>query len=233
MVLSEGNVGSITKTTGVPGCTTDSSDGTLYSVTLLDTASIPTEDDIRLGLDGDLNAGIVTAPLDSPATSFNPLGTISGLTANTGYVTYFVQQTTGGSYSNVLAIGFETLANVLPAKPTITHDSPGVTTTQLNGTAFSDADVEDSHVSSQWQVTTAADTGYAAPVIDTGEDTVNLLTYNASGLIAETGYIARVRYKNTPTGQHSPYADGTAFTTAAAPAAGSNVRIISKGVFFN
>lgn len=107
-------------------------------------------------------------------------------------------------------------ANVAPNQPTISHGTPTSTGVTLTGSAFSDSDVGDTHAASQWQVTAAADTGYASPVYSTG-DSADLTFTIATGLSASTAYIARVRYKDSA-GNYSAYSSNASFTTAASGA---------------
>lgn len=108
-----------------------------------------------------------------------------------------------------------TPANQPPATPTISAGSLTSSGATLTGSAFSDPDVGDTHAASQWQVTTSADTGYAAPVISTGDDATNKTSLAVTGLSASTAYIARVRYKDSA-GNYSEWATSASFTTAAA-----------------
>ncbi|WP_440295181.1 hypothetical protein [Humibacter sp.] len=100
-----------------------------------------------------------------------------------------------------------------PAQPTVSAGTPTSSGVTLTGSAFSDFD-GDTHAASQWQVTTSADTGYASPVISTGDDASNLTSYAATGLTASTAYIARVRYKDSA-GNYSAWSANASFTTAA------------------
>ncbi len=69
------------------------------------------------------------------------------------------------------------------------------------------------HAASQWQITLATDTGFAAVVEDSGEDAVNLLSYTVvTPLDHTTEYIWRVRYKDT-SGDFSEYSVPFTLTT--------------------
>lgn len=114
-------------------------------------------------------------------------------------------------HRGALVVGVTTHA---PDQPTISAGTPTSSGVTLTGSAFSDSDVGDTHAASQWQVTTSGDTGYATPVISTGDDATNKTSYAASGLSASTGYIARVRYKDSA-GNYSAYSTSASFTTAA------------------
>ena len=73
----------------------------------------------------------------------------------------------------------------------------------------------DTHAATQWQITTAADTGFASPVYDS-ESTVDLeaVTIQASKLTAETSYLIRVRHKGLNSGW-SAWSAANEFETAA------------------
>lgn len=105
-------------------------------------------------------------------------------------------------------------ANSAPNQPTLSAGTLTSSGATLTGSAFSDPDVGDTHAASQWQVTLAADTSFASPVISTGDDATNKVSYAASGLTASTNYIARVRYKDSA-GNYSSYSTSASFTTAA------------------
>jgi hypothetical protein len=115
------------------------------------------------------------------------------------------------------AVTFGATGNTKPNTPTLSAGTPTATGVTLTGSAFSDPDVGDTHAASQWQVTTSADTGYAATVISTGDDATNKTSYAATGLTASTPYIARVRYKDSA-GNYSSYSSNASFTTAASGA---------------
>jgi hypothetical protein len=125
-----------------------------------------------------------------------------------------MHEDSSGNQSNVVSsASFTTDPNAVPNTPTINAGTPASTTVALTSSAFSDPDVGDTHSASQWQVTTSADTGYASPVINTGDDTTNKTSYTATGLTGSTAYRARVRYKDS-FGNYSSYSTSTTFTTA-------------------
>lgn len=105
-------------------------------------------------------------------------------------------------------------ANESPEKPTITVVSTTPTTVDLEGSAFDDAD-DDNHLQSQWQVTTDDDTGFASPVRDVTSST-SLTTRTVSGLLANTDYLARVRYRDDSgdsSSDWSEWSDAEPFST--------------------
>jgi hypothetical protein len=121
-----------------------------------------------------------------------------------------------------------------PDTPTITVDSFDNNSAELSSSAFADDD-GDGHDASQWQVTTAADTGYAATVFDSGEDQSNLTSISATGLTGETDYICRVRHKDDSgdgSTEWSEYSDDGEFTTSADPV-GEGGRPLINGGFVN
>jgi hypothetical protein len=84
-------------------------------------------------------------------------------------------------------------------------------------TAFSDANVDDSHHASQWLVELQA---AANVILDTGTDTDNLTTLRVTGLQPSTTYEWQVRYQDD-LGGWSQYSNPTQFTVAAASELGS------------
>lgn len=125
-------------------------------------------------------------------------------------------QRAGASYK---ATGAEIKASITPPEsvdqPSILAPPNGATdvgaTPTLIGTAFSG--INATHVSSDWQITTAADTGFASPVSESLADTVNLVSWASGTLQFETDYIARVRYNSA--GAVSAWSDVVAFKTEA------------------
>jgi hypothetical protein len=109
-----------------------------------------------------------------------------------------------------------TSANAAPSAPTLTAGTPAQTSVTLTSSAFSDTDVGDTHAASQWQVTATVDTGFASPVVSTGDDGTNKTSYAATGLTASTAYRARVRHKDSA-GNYSAWSTAATFTTAAPP----------------
>ena len=81
--------------------------------------------------------------------------------------------------------------------------------------AFAVTGGTDTHAATQWQITEATDSAFAAPEYDS-ESTVDLVavTIPASKLTAATEYLMRVRYKGLATGW-SAWSTAVAFETAA------------------
>lgn len=102
-----------------------------------------------------------------------------------------------------------------PDTPTLTVDEAREDEADLSGSAFSDPD-GDNHAASQWQVDVAGG-DFSTPVFDSGRDVTNLLSITATGLTAETDYIARVRYEDDGSGSFSEWSTEVSFTTAEAP----------------
>ena len=71
-------------------------------------------------------------------------------------------------------------------------------------------------------------TGFASAVIDTGDDATNLTSYAATGLTAATGYIARVRYKDSA-GGYSSWSLAASFTTDATALVAGTIAFVSSG----
>ena len=104
-------------------------------------------------------------------------------------------------------------ANTVPNTPVITAGTPAPEYCDLTGSAFVDIDGDD-HYATQWQGTTSADTSYANPVFDSGENLANLLAIRAQPLVQGTDYITRVRYEDDRYGW-SNWSANDSFTTAA------------------
>lgn len=123
-----------------------------------------------------------------------------------------------GEESPYVSLSFDVPAvaptNTAPAQPTCTATATGQTTATLTSSAFSDPDAGDTHAASQWQVTLSADTGFASPVVSTG-DTADLTNRAVTGLTAGTAYRARVRHKDAG-GLYSPWSAAATFSTSAA-----------------
>jgi len=106
----------------------------------------------------------------------------------------------------------ETPVNSAPA-----NGSTGLSVSPLlEATAFSDANVDDSHHASQWLVRIA---GGSNVILDTGTDTDNLTTLRVTGLQPSTTYEWQVRYQDD-LGGWSQYSNPTQFTVAAAVGVG-------------
>ena len=101
-----------------------------------------------------------------------------------------------------------------PDTPTIYGWSTTETTWDLTSSAFSDPDAGDTHLNSDWQVTTAADTGFASVVFESLADASNKTSIQATGLTGETDYIARVLHRDGQ-GNPSSYSSTVADTTTA------------------
>lgn len=105
-----------------------------------------------------------------------------------------------------------TPASTPPATPTLSA-LPTSGDVALTGSAFSDADVGDVHAASRWQVTADADTGFAAPVYDSGAGGEAAGTAKTvTGLASATAYRARVQYRDT-IGNWSAWSAAATFTT--------------------
>jgi len=101
-----------------------------------------------------------------------------------------------------------------PNTPTIYGGTITETTWNLSSSAFSDPDQGDTHLNSDWQVTTAADTGFASVVWQSLANATNKTSIQATGLTGSTAYIARKRDRDGQ-GNASAYSSTVADTTAA------------------
>lgn len=105
-------------------------------------------------------------------------------------------------------------ANTPPATPTAVTPGAGATNQSvaptLTASAFSDADVGDTHLASQWLVRN----GTTGAITDTGEDAGHKVTLPLSELNFSTTYFWKVRYKDDR-GTWSEYSTEVAFTTVA------------------
>ncbi len=102
-----------------------------------------------------------------------------------------------------------------PDAPELTIE-PSVTTASMGtpGGFVPHVDLpSDTHASTTWQITTAADTGFAAPLVDV-TSTTDLLSYLAEGLPDATDLIGRARH-NGDGGGLGDWSDTEAFTTLA------------------
>lgn len=102
------------------------------------------------------------------------------------------------------------------AKPSINSPLNNATETPLaltiSTSAFATNPTEfDTHSSTDWQV--ATDASFTSKIIDVIADTVNLESYDASGLDTNTTYYIRVRHNGEHLGS-SDWSDTVSFTTA-------------------
>ncbi len=115
-----------------------------------------------------------------------------------------------------ISVDYTMSVNNAPDTPTITNPSRGseiiTLTPTLSASTFSDPD-EDTHVASQWQMTTTFG-NYTSPVFDSGEDAVNLTSIVVSQeLDYNVMYFWRVRYKDSQ-GGWSAYSSESSFYTS-------------------
>lgn len=103
------------------------------------------------------------------------------------------------------------------ATPIVTVTQEGEFFVSAQTSAFSPAD-GGGHTHTQWQITTAADTGFSSPVYDPGDDATNLTSITGAGsgvpLIGGTDYLIRARWKEDDT-TYSEWSAAVAFTTTA------------------
>ena len=98
-----------------------------------------------------------------------------------------------------------------PHAPDLSIAFLGSTSVALETGDFLGAEAGDEHASTQWQVTTAADTGFADPVWNVISE-ADLIFRLLEELDEETAYIARARHTGT-LGGDSPWSEVVEFTT--------------------
>lgn len=134
-----------------------------------------------------------------------------------GWLTYQLNNLTADGQALFLAAvdWAASLPNQPPATPTVSADAVGSHYVLASSSAYSDPD-SDPHVKTQWQITTAADTGFASPVIDTEDEFVQLETYRSpdNWLRPATDYLVRVRHHDGT--NWSDWSAADAFSTTAA-----------------
>jgi hypothetical protein len=114
-----------------------------------------------------------------------------------------------------------------PRQPLNVSPPNGATTATLTPTlqssAFSDPDAGDTHVASQWQITTIAD-NYSSPVFDSGTDASNLtsITVPSEKLDYSIPYYWHVRHQDHH-GVWSDWSAETSFTVLRPPNQPSNI----------
>jgi hypothetical protein len=110
-------------------------------------------------------------------------------------------------------------ANQPPTKPTNQTPLAGAvkqsTSLLLSAGAFSDPDIGDVHLASEWVL---RDVNAGQVVLNTGEDANNKTSLQVTGLAANTTYGWMVRFRDDR-GLWSEYSEETLFTTIAAQAA--------------
>ncbi len=166
------------------------------------------------------------------STNLTFQGALSGKTELLPSTTYYTRvsytDSENGTSSTSSAISFTTETNATPSQPSISSPSNGATNQARNqlvsGSSFSDADPDDTHQSSDWEVygdTTL--TTLAASLYDSTSNKTsvaitssNLTFQNAlSGkelLDPETTYYVRVRYTDSEN-QDSNWSNAISFTT--------------------
>jgi len=116
-----------------------------------------------------------------------------------------------GRYGTILRL------NIGPNKPSIISPANGATnvslTPVLQSSAFTDPNSEDTHATSQWQITSTPGS-YSSPVYDSGTDTANKISLTVPGgtLAANIVYYWRVRYQDN-NGAWSDWSNSKLFTT--------------------
>jgi Leucine-rich repeat (LRR) protein len=109
-------------------------------------------------------------------------------------------------------------SNLPPSQPSNVSPAAGATvvslTPTLQASVFSDSDTGDTHIASQWQISTTAG-NYSGPVFDSSTDTSHLTSISTASLNWSTRYYWHVRYEDNH-GAWSSWSSETSFATAAA-----------------
>lgn len=111
-------------------------------------------------------------------------------------------------------LGTADTGNNSPDQSTLLVTSYNFNWISVEGDVFNDVD-GDSHAATQFQITLAADTGFASPVEDYTKTTGNLYVYTFNGLLASTEYRMRLRYKDD---SGDPATEWGAWSTVSYPA---------------
>lgn len=126
-------------------------------------------------------------------------------------VRYLEQQTEGDVWSNWSADDTFTM-DVAPDQPTIALNSTAPDRASYDSSTFSSSDLDRIHDASRWQLTLAADTGFATPLEDVTVTFGDLEYFNFAGLnLWVNQYIARVRHQDDK-GGWSPWSAATSAT---------------------
>jgi hypothetical protein len=169
-------------------------------------------------------SGIAEYEVKMNTSSYADNGISPAYTTDTDLIdgdhTFYVRaKDNAGNVSQSASISFliDTNLQVPPAKPTNADPLNGSTgqslTVELRSSGFSDANNEDTHINSQWQIRTLSG-DYINPLMDTGDDTVNLITFTISdGVLSNyTEYYWRVRLQDS-CNDWSEWSDETMFKT--------------------
>lgn len=112
---------------------------------------------------------------------------------------------------------YDAAPSAAPATPTVTVDRANETSVDASTSAFVAGESGGTHTDTQWQITTAADTGFASPVYNPGDDATNLTSILSAGsgvpLQADTDYLIRARHREDDA-TYSAWSTAVAFTTA-------------------
>jgi len=185
-VLSDPTATSITTTTATIGATTDSATGTLYAVVTA-SATPPSVAQIKAG-ENDGGTAAVWAGSDAALELGANTFAVTGLTADTAYHTYFVQDA-GVDDSNILAGSFSTLSAADETPPTLS--AAAIATTGQTITLTFDEEVAiGAGGSAGW--TLSASGGASAMTYASGEGSTALV-YNLARRI-ESGETATIAY---------------------------------------
>jgi hypothetical protein len=154
-------------------------------------------------------------------TGLTRLDLPAGVLANrTTYYWRVRYQDNHGTWSE-FSSGTSFTTNSMPEQPANSQPSDGESkagrTPTLQGSPFADADAGETHMASQWRVTSVAGM-YSSPVWDSGVDESNLtqMTIPKGTLEYDTSYYWQVRYQDSQ-GSWSSWSAETGFKTGGAP----------------
>ena len=177
-------------------------------------------------------SSIVTQSIDNATglTSYD----LTNLGVNTSFYVRVRYKTSGGSYSewsDGLRFTTKTTYDTKPVKPSITSPinnasdlGPELT---INSSAFSVVTGTETHVSSDWQVST--DAGFSTIVAQSLNDTNNKVSWYTNGIPVNSTLYLRVRYKGLITSV-SDWSDTITIHTKQSYSAAPNVPSITSPV---
>lgn len=222
-----------------------STTGTLKPATLdqagnIDPALVPPELSTVIGINGPTT---LNATESATYTISNPdMATVYDVSALAGSVQWvdsksftYTAPTTQGSAGftindRVFAVEINPSAVIRPVISSPVHNQPrnsGTLIVQASDFAF--VGQTDTHESSDWQIST--DQNFSTLAFSSSPDTVNKVTWQPQGLVANTAYFLRVRYKGAVLG-YSAWSDTIAFTTKDVTVAGpANVYVGSSNTY--
>jgi hypothetical protein len=201
----------------------DSTSGVSLTPTLQSSPFSDPDDDVHAASQWQMTAtaGDYSNPVFDSLTDSTNLASIAvpagKLSYSTTYHWHVRHQDNHGDWSGWSAETSFTTENRAPSPPTNISPTDGDTGTILapilQSTAYSDPDSGDSHIASQWRMTTTSG-DYSNPVFDSGLDAVNLaqISVPSGELNGNTTYYWQVRHQDSH-GGWSDWSAETSFTT--------------------